>query len=65
LRHVFAVEVETCRHCAGRLRLIELCVTPEAIDRALLHFGPGPPPRAPAPAARAHPTQLWLPLPAS
>jgi hypothetical protein len=33
LRHVFAVEVERCPHCAGRMRLIELCVTPDALAR--------------------------------
>jgi hypothetical protein len=65
LRHVFAVDVEACVHCRGRLRLIELCVTPEPIDRSLRHAGPGPPPRAPPPSPRAHPTQLWLPLLAS
>jgi hypothetical protein len=62
LRHVFAVEVERCPHCTGRMRLIELCVTPDAIARVQSHAGPGPPPRAPPPPPRAHPTQMALPL---
>lgn len=50
-------------HCAGRMtrfvipegvRLIELWVTPEAIDRSLHYAGPGPPPRAPPPSPRPH-----------
>jgi len=61
-RHVFAVDVEACVHCKGRLRLIELCVTPEALDRSLHHAGPGPPPRAPPPSPRPNPTQIGLPL---
>jgi hypothetical protein len=55
LRHVFAVDVEHCAHCKGRMtrvvtpegvRLIELCTTAKAIERVLRHAGPDPPPHA-------------------
>jgi hypothetical protein len=65
LRHVFAVDVEQCARCEGRLRLLELGTSAEAIERVLRHAGPGPPPRAPPPLPAASPLQLWLPLHAS
>jgi len=63
LRHVFAVDVTVCAHCQARMRLRELCKTPDAIARAMAHAGlaPRPPPLI-APRARAHPLQLPLPL---
>jgi hypothetical protein len=58
--HVFAKDVLECEHCQGRLRVIEVAKTPEAIARVLAHagLGPRPPPRQP----RAAPLQLSLPL---
>src|SRR5262245_53872039 len=37
LRHVFAVDVSVCSSCQGRMRLDEICTTPEAIARAMAH----------------------------
>jgi hypothetical protein len=61
LRHVFAADVTTCVHCQGRMRLLELCTTPQAIARAMAHagLGPQPPPPPPQPL-RVHPSQLPL-----
>ncbi len=58
--HVFAKDVIECEHCQGRLRVIEVAKTPEAIARVLARagLGPRPPPRPP----RAPPLQLSLPL---
>jgi hypothetical protein len=33
LRRVFAIEIETCRHCGGRLRVIASIETPAVIER--------------------------------
>ena len=65
LRHVFEADVEHCTHCQGRMRLIVLCTSAEAIERVLRHQGPGPPPRAPPPKPAVHTLQLTLPLHAS
>jgi hypothetical protein len=71
LRHTFALDVTACAHCQGRMtrfvipegvRLVELCVTAEAVQRVLRHAGPGPPPAAPPRRPRVHATQLRLPL---
>ncbi len=63
MRHVFAIDVTTCVHCQGRMRLRELCTTPSAIAGAMAHAGlaPQPPPSAARPL-RAHPSQLRLAL---
>ncbi|HEX7478317.1 MAG TPA: transposase [Polyangiales bacterium] len=63
LRHVFAVDVTTCVHCQGRMRLRELCTTPSAIAGAMAQTGlaPQPPPSAARPQ-RAHRSQLRLAL---
>jgi hypothetical protein len=65
MRHVFAVDLTTCAHCQGRMRLRELCTTPEAIARAMAHAGLAPQPPPPSAAARprrTHPSQLRLAL---
>jgi len=62
LRHVFAVDVEQCAQCQGRMRLVELCTTAEAAQRVLRHAGGGPPPRAPPQRPVVQQTQLPLPL---
>jgi hypothetical protein len=54
LRRVFAIDVETCRHCGGRLRVIASIEQPAVIERILAHLGrdagsvdPAHPSRAP------------------
>lgn len=59
LRHVFATDVTACAHCKGRMRLLELCTTPDAIARAMARAGLAPQPPPPQPL-RAHPSQLPL-----
>jgi hypothetical protein len=74
--HVFAKDVLECEHCQGRLRVIEVAKTPEAIARVLAHpFGCHTPsgvtkrvearraglgPRPPPRPPRAPPLQLSL-----
>ncbi len=54
LQRVFAIDIETCRHCGGRLRVIASIEQPALIERILGHLGraagavdPGHPSRAP------------------
>ena len=54
LKRVFAIDIETCRHCGGRLRVIASIETPAVIERILVHLGrdgesvdPAHPSRAP------------------
>ena len=54
LRRVFAIDIESCRQCGGRLRVIASIETPAVIERILEHLGgdtvsfdPGHPNRAP------------------
>jgi hypothetical protein len=60
LKRVFAIEIETCRRCGGKLRVIASIEEPAVIERILDHLGgeraacdpahPGPgPPQAPLP----------------
>ena len=56
LRRVFAIEIETCRRCGGRLRVIASIEDPAVIERILEHLGgdaevldPAHPSRAPPP----------------
>jgi hypothetical protein len=63
LRHVFAADVSLCVHCKGRMRLHELCTTPDAIARAMAQAGLGPrPPPTAQPTLRAYPAQGLLPF---
>jgi hypothetical protein len=57
LKRVFAIEVETCRRCGGRLRVIASIEDPDVIERILDHLGrdeqcldPAHPSRAPPPS---------------
>jgi hypothetical protein len=59
LTRVFAIDLETCRHCGGRLRVIASIETPAVIERILEHLGhtaesvdPAPPSRVPPQADR-------------
>jgi hypothetical protein len=54
LRRVFAIDIETCRQCGGRLRVIASIEAPAVIERILEHLGraagcvdPAHPSRAP------------------
>jgi hypothetical protein len=54
LKRVFAIDIETCRQCGGRLRVIASIEQPALIERILGHLGraagavdPGHPSRAP------------------
>src|SRR5690606_6752685 len=46
-RRVFAVDVMVCRKCGGRMRILEVVDTPDAIARVL--HGARAPPRPPPP----------------
>jgi hypothetical protein len=39
LKRVFAIDIETCRQCGGRLRVIASIEQPEVIERILDHLG--------------------------
>ena len=38
LRRVFAIDIETCRQCGGRLRVIANIEAPAVIERILAHL---------------------------
>jgi hypothetical protein len=40
LNRVFAIDVETCRQCGGKLRVIASIEEPAVIERILDHLGP-------------------------
>jgi len=60
LRHVFAIDMSTCPHCAGPMRWLEAATTPDAIAKLLAKHGLGP---RPPPRDRAPHSQLWLAFP--
>lgn len=39
LKRVFAIDIETCRQCGGRLRVIASIEAPTVIERILEHLG--------------------------
>jgi hypothetical protein len=39
LKRVFAIDIETCRQCGGRLRVIASIEAPAVIERILEHLG--------------------------
>ena len=39
LRRVFAIDIETCRQCGGKLRVIASIEAPAVIERILEHLG--------------------------
>ena len=54
LKRVFAIDIETCRQCGGKLRVIASIEQPAVIERILEHLGrdaesvdPAHPSRAP------------------
>src|SRR5690606_22867444 len=55
LKRVFAIEIETCRRCGGRLRVIASIEAPTTIERILAHLGRDAEPVDPAYPSRAPP----------
>jgi hypothetical protein len=61
LKRVFAVEIETCRRCGGRLRVIASIEAPPVIARILEHLGGDIESVDPAHPSRAPPQgDLWI-----
>ncbi|HEY6240639.1 MAG TPA: hypothetical protein VIW78_07350, partial [Burkholderiales bacterium] len=60
LKRVLGVDLQVCPRCAGRMRILEVALTADAIHKALARQGlaPQPPPR---PRAEACTGQLGLP----
>jgi len=55
LKRVFAIDIEVCRRCGGRLRVIASIEEPEVIERILEHLGRDAEPVDPAHPSRAPP----------
>src|SRR5690606_2782624 len=55
LKRVFAIEIETCRRCGGRLRVIASIEAPTTIERLLAHLSRDAAPVDPASPSRAPP----------
>jgi hypothetical protein len=55
LKRVFAIDIEVCRRCGGRLRVIASIEDPEVIERILEHLGRDAGPVDPAHPCRAPP----------
>jgi len=55
LKRVFAIEIETCRRCGGRLRVIASIEAPTTIERILAHLSRDAEPVDPAYPGRAPP----------
>jgi hypothetical protein len=56
LKRVFAIDIEICRQCGGRLRVIASIEEPAVIERILKHLGRETVPVDPAHPSRAPPT---------
>jgi hypothetical protein len=58
LKRVFKIELDLCRRCGGKLKVIAAIVKPDVIERILKHLGlPSQPPLILQ--ARAPPQQVW------
>jgi len=55
LKRVFAIDIQTCRQCGGRLRVIASIEEPAVIERILKHLGREAVPVDPAHPSRAPP----------
>ena len=55
LKRVFAIDIETCRQCGGKLRVIASIEEPAVIERILEHLGHTAEPIDPAHPSRAPP----------
>jgi hypothetical protein len=63
LKRVFAIEIETCRRCGGKLRVIASIEDPELIERILAHLDQrqeSQPPRSPFASRAPPPSQSSL-----
>ena len=60
LKRVFAIDIDTCRQCGGRLRVIACIEQPEVIERILGHLGGADDPVDPAHPSRAPPERARL-----
>ena len=61
LKRVFAIEIERCRRCGGKLRVIASIEDPSLIERILARLPPAAEVEEPAPfAARAPPQPRLL-----
>ena len=56
LKRVFAIDIETCRQCGGRLRVIASIEAPAVIEWILEHLGRDAGSVDPAHPSRAPPT---------
>ena len=62
LKRVFAIEIETCRHCGGRLKVIASIEDPGVIERILAYLERPAEEDARAPFAARAPPQRELPV---
>ena len=62
LKRVFAIEIDTCRRCGGKLRVISSIEDPVVIERMLVHLRQRAENEQPQPpfASRAPPDQSAL-----
>ena len=60
LKRVFAIDIETCRNCGGKLRVIASIEEPAVIERILEHLGHTAEPADPAHPRRAPPQGDFL-----
>ena len=60
LKRVFAIDIEVCRRCGGRLRVIASIEEPAVIERILEHLGRDAEPVDPAHPSRAPPERDLL-----
>jgi hypothetical protein len=60
LKRVFAIDIETCRRCGGKLRVIASIEEPATIERILEHLGRDGAPVDPGHPSRAPPQGDWL-----
>ena len=60
LKRVFAIDIETCRRCGGKLRVIASIEEPATIERILEHLGGESGPADPAHPSRAPPERNRL-----
>jgi hypothetical protein len=58
LKRVFAIDIETCRQCGGRLRVIASIEDPAVIERILEHLGRDTGSVDPAHPSRAPPSAI-------
>ena len=60
LQRVFKIDIETCRHCGGTLKIIASIEDPQVIARILAHLDRSAAPELTVHAARAPPQRDLL-----